>query len=104
MVDCCGDARTAGGTIGPVYQPGFGGISNSGATDSTRGGAMRGLRSSTGAPIAKAERDTIATGIERAANSAKDLNMRLGIEPCNRYVTHLVKYGPTVGCVDGTHW
>jgi hypothetical protein len=68
------------------------------------GGAMRGLRSSTGAPIAKAERDTIATGIERAANSAKDLNMRLGIEPCNRYVTHLVKYGPTVGCVDGTHW
>ena len=58
----------------------------------------------TGAPIAKAKRDTIATGIERAAKSAKDLNMRLGIEPCNRYVTHLVKYGPTVGCVDGTHW
>ena len=48
MVDGCGDARTAGGIIGPFYQPGFGRISNAGATDSTRGGgAMRGLRSST---------------------------------------------------------
>ena len=31
-----------------------------------------------------------AAGIDRAAKSAKDLNMRLGIDPCNRYETHLL--------------
>ena len=42
------------------------------------------------APATKAELDASAAGIDRAAKSSKDLNMRLGIEPCNRYETHLL--------------
>lgn len=44
----------------------------------------------TGALATKAEFDARAAGIDRAAKSSKDLNMRLGIEPCNRYETHLL--------------
>ena len=44
----------------------------------------------TGALVTKAEFDARAAAIDRAAKSAKDLNMRLGIEPCNRYETHLL--------------
>ncbi len=43
-----------------------------------------------GKPVTAAELDAIARLIDRAAKAARDLNMRLGIEPCNRYETHLL--------------
>ena len=43
-----------------------------------------------GKPVTEAELDAIARLIDRAAKAARDLNMRLGIEPCNRYETHLL--------------
>ncbi len=43
-----------------------------------------------GAPATTAELDAICRLIERAARKARDLNMKLGIEPCNRYETHLL--------------
>ena len=44
----------------------------------------------TGQPATAAEIDAICRLIDRAAGVARDLNMRLGIEPCNRYETHLL--------------
>lgn len=43
-----------------------------------------------GKPATLAELDAIARLIDRVSKSARDLNMRLGIEPCNRYETHLL--------------
>ncbi len=43
-----------------------------------------------GKPVTLAELDAIARLIDRVSKSARDLNMRLGIEPCNRYETHLL--------------
>ena len=54
----------------------------------------------TGALATKAEFDARAAAIDRAAKSAKDLNMRLGIEPCNRDEKQFFEYCPTVGGVD----
>ena len=47
MVDGCGDARTAGGIIGPFYQTGFGEFLMQVPQTAPGGRAMRGLRSST---------------------------------------------------------
>ncbi len=43
-----------------------------------------------GKPATLAELDAIARLIDRVSKSARDLNMRIGIEPCNRYETHLL--------------
>lgn len=43
-----------------------------------------------GAPPTMAERDAVCRLIERAARKASALNMQLGLEPCNRYETHLL--------------
>ncbi|QMU58676.1 MAG: TIM barrel protein [Boseongicola sp.] len=43
-----------------------------------------------GAPPTASEIDSICRLIEKASKSAKELNMRIGIEPCNRYETHLL--------------
>ncbi len=43
-----------------------------------------------GAPPTEAELDGICRLLERVSKSAKRINMRLGIEPCNRYETHLL--------------
>jgi len=43
-----------------------------------------------GAPVTTAELDAICRLIERVGANARNLNMRLGIEPCNRYETHLL--------------
>lgn len=45
---------------------------------------------STGAPPTDAERDAICRLVESAARKARNLNMQLGLEPCNRYETHLL--------------
>lgn len=52
------------------------------------------------APATKAEFDASAAGIDRAAKSSKDLNMRLGIEPCNRYETHLLNTAQQVALIE----
>jgi D-psicose/D-tagatose/L-ribulose 3-epimerase len=46
-----------------------------------------------GAPRSPAETDAITRLIARTAARAKALGMRLGIEPCNRYETHLMNTG-----------
>ena len=46
-----------------------------------------------GAPRAQAETDALIRLITRVAKIAKGLGMRLGIEPCNRYETHLMNTG-----------
>lgn len=43
-----------------------------------------------GAPPTQQELDAISRVIEAAARSADELGLRLGIEPCNRYETHLM--------------
>lgn len=43
-----------------------------------------------GAPVTEAESDAICRLVDRVARKARDLNMRLGLEPCNRYETHLL--------------
>ncbi|MBD0866591.1 MAG: sugar phosphate isomerase/epimerase [Rhodobacteraceae bacterium] len=43
-----------------------------------------------GVPVTKGELDAVARLVERGSRTARDLNMKLGIEPCNRYETHLL--------------
>ena len=43
-----------------------------------------------GAPPTTAELDAICRLVEHVAKTAKGLNMRFGLEPCNRYETHLL--------------
>ena len=44
----------------------------------------------TGAPPTEAEYDNIAKALRPVARRAADLGMTLGLEPCNRYETHLL--------------
>ncbi len=46
-----------------------------------------------GAPRSQAEFDATARFIARAAARAKTLDLKLGIEPCNRYETHIMNTG-----------
>ena len=46
-----------------------------------------------GKPRTQSETDSIIRLIARVAAHAKTLGMRLGIEPCNRYETHLMNTG-----------
>ncbi|MEM0949969.1 MAG: sugar phosphate isomerase/epimerase family protein [Pseudomonadota bacterium] len=43
-----------------------------------------------GMPVTQPELDAIATLLDAASKTARSLNMKLGIEPCNRYETHLL--------------
>ena len=43
-----------------------------------------------GAPPTARERDAVARIVEGGARAARQRGLRLGIEPCNRYETHLV--------------
>ena len=43
-----------------------------------------------GAPPTARERDAVARIIEGGARAARERGLRLGIEPCNRYETHLI--------------
>ena len=43
-----------------------------------------------GVPRSDAEYDAMCMMISHAASTAKSLNLRLGLEPCNRYETHLL--------------
>src|SRR3954447_19188374 len=47
----------------------------------------------TGRAAPKREIDGICRFLERAARLAKTFGLRLGIEPCNRYETHLINRG-----------
>jgi D-psicose/D-tagatose/L-ribulose 3-epimerase len=47
----------------------------------------------TGRAPTKKEIDGICRFLERAARLARTFNLRVGIEPCNRYETHLVNRG-----------
>ncbi len=44
----------------------------------------------TGAPPTEAEYDAIAEALRPAARRARELGLTLGLEPCNRYETHLL--------------
>ena len=46
-----------------------------------------------GSPRTQAEFDGTARFIERAARTAQKYGLKLGIEPCNRYETHLMNTG-----------
>ena len=46
-----------------------------------------------GAPRTRAEFDGTARFIERAARAAKGHGLKLGVEPCNRYETHIMNTG-----------
>mgnify|MGYP000318398672 FL=1 len=49
-----------------------------------------GIGETTGVPPTPQELDYVATTLERAASHAARLGMRFGIEPVNRYETHLI--------------
>ncbi len=44
----------------------------------------------TGRPVTQRERDTLCRFLEAACRKADGFGLRLGIEPCNRYETHLM--------------
>ena len=46
-----------------------------------------------GGPRTDAEYDAMCMMISHAASTAKSLDLRLGLEPCNRYETHLLNTG-----------
>ena len=46
-----------------------------------------------GAPRTDAEYDAMCMMISHAASTSKSLDLRLGLEPCNRYETHLLNTG-----------
>ena len=46
-----------------------------------------------GAPRTQAEIDATVRFIERAARAAKSHGLQLGVEPCNRYETHIMNTG-----------
>ncbi len=48
------------------------------------------IGSTTGAPPTTGELDAVARIVEGAAKAAASRGLRLGIEPCNRYETHLM--------------
>ena len=52
-----------------------------------------------GAPVSDAERTGICRFLERAARAAAGHGLRLGIEPCNRYETHLMNTGAQAAAV-----
>jgi D-psicose/D-tagatose/L-ribulose 3-epimerase len=47
----------------------------------------------TGRAVTRKEIDGICRFLERAAREAKTFGLKLGIEPCNRYETHLINRG-----------
>ncbi|MDD9908143.1 MAG: sugar phosphate isomerase/epimerase [Ahrensia sp.] len=49
-----------------------------------------GIGERTGHPPTQAEFDNVASALQRAARVAKDLGLAFGIEPVNRYETHLI--------------
>lgn len=52
-----------------------------------------GIGERTGVPPTEAEYDNVARTLEAAAKHAKSLGLLLGIEPVNRYETHLINTG-----------
>lgn len=52
-----------------------------------------GIGERTGVPPTEAEYDNVARTLEAAARHAKSLGLLLGIEPVNRYETHLINTG-----------
>ncbi|MDE0112698.1 MAG: sugar phosphate isomerase/epimerase, partial [Albidovulum sp.] len=52
-----------------------------------------GIGERSGHPPTKAELDNVATAVEAAARLAKSLGLQFGIEPVNRYETHLLNTG-----------
>ena len=52
-----------------------------------------GIGERTGVPPTQAEYDNIARALEAAAKHAKSLGIAFGIEPVNRYETHLINTG-----------
>lgn len=52
-----------------------------------------GIGERTGQPATQAELDNVAGALTRAARHAKSLGLQFGIEPVNRYETHLLNTG-----------
>ena len=50
-------------------------------------------RQNFGGPRTDAEYDAMCMMISHAASTSKSLDLRLGLEPCNRYETHLLNTG-----------
>ena len=56
-----------------------------------------------GSPVTGAESDAVCRVVSRVAGRAGKLGMRLGIEPCNRYETHLLNTAAqAVGIIERT--
>lgn len=87
-LDIVNDPETVVGFLGAVLKAAkeAGAPALSGVTYGTIGKVS-------GAPRTKAETEALIRLIARVAAIAKGLGMRLGIEPCNRYETHLMNTG-----------
>ena len=78
------------------------------AADSAGAGAVSGVTYGTigktsGSPVTGAETDAVCRVVSKVADQARKLGMRLGIEPCNRYETHLLNTAAqAVGIVERT--
>ena len=87
-IDVIADPGAGLAFLGPAFEVarGVGSASLSGVTYGTIGKIS-------GAPRTQAEFDGTARFIEAAAKAAKAHGLKLGIEPCNRYETHIMNTG-----------
>jgi len=87
-IDVIADPDSGLAFLAPAFEVarGVGSASLSGVTYGTIGKIS-------GAPRTQAEFDGTARFIERAAKVAKSYGLGLGIEPCNRYETHIMNTG-----------
>ena len=61
--------------------------------DALSGVTYGGIGERTGVPPTQTELDNVARTIEAVGNRAKSIGLRFGIEPVNRYETHLINTG-----------
>lgn len=87
-IDVIADPDAGLAFLEPAYEvaSGVGAFALAGVTYGTIGGT-------TGAPRTRAEFDGTARFIAQAAARAKSYGLKLGIEPCNRYETHIMNTG-----------
>ncbi len=65
-------------------------VAHSMGAQALTGVTFGGIGETTGLPATSRELDNVATTLEQAAAHAAKLNMRFGIEPVNRYESHLI--------------
>ena len=65
-------------------------VARNAGSDTLSGVTYGTIGKTSGAPRTRAEEDALCRLVDRVARKSRDLGMRFGLEPCNRYETHLL--------------